>query len=178
MTVGFLKIFRYIQKMWSKGINYPIWGTCLGLEVMLIALSNDVKILSNLNSRGHQQEIYSDYDSSRIMQKMPLNLRLYLQHRKLINFAHMHGISVKKFMSSPKLMEKLKIVSITKDKDGKWFCSAMEGRDKPIFLSQYHPQKQAFQWTKKGDILANKYSIEISQFLSQSFLKECMKLKA
>lgn len=55
MTVGFLKIFRYIQKMWTKGINYPIWGTCLGLEVMLIALSNDIKILSNLNSRGHQQ---------------------------------------------------------------------------------------------------------------------------
>lgn len=55
MTVGFMKIFRYIQKMWAKGINYPIWGTCLGLEVMLIALSNDIKILSNLNSRGHQQ---------------------------------------------------------------------------------------------------------------------------
>ena len=55
MTAGFLKIFRYIQKMWAKGINYPIWGTCLGLEVMLIALSNDIKILSNLNSRGHQQ---------------------------------------------------------------------------------------------------------------------------
>ncbi len=54
-TVGFLKIFRYIQKLWAKGIDYPIWGTCLGLEVMLIALTNDVKILSNLNSRGHQQ---------------------------------------------------------------------------------------------------------------------------
>jgi len=37
----------------------------------------------------------------------------------------MHGITVKKFINSPKLMERLKIVAISKDKDGKWFCSAM-----------------------------------------------------
>ena len=51
---GFLKILRYIQKMWSKGVNYGVWGTCLGFEMMVIALSNDTKILSNLNSRAHQ----------------------------------------------------------------------------------------------------------------------------
>lgn len=54
MTAGFLKMWRQIQKMWAKGINFPIWGTCLGLEVMLIAISNDIKILSNLNHRGYQ----------------------------------------------------------------------------------------------------------------------------
>lgn len=31
-------------------------------------------------------------------------MRLNLEHRKLINFYHMHGISVKKFLSSPKLI--------------------------------------------------------------------------
>jgi len=54
ITVGFLKIWRQIQKMWNKGINFPIWGTCLGLELMLIAISMDIKILSNLNSKSHQ----------------------------------------------------------------------------------------------------------------------------
>ena len=50
----------------------------------------------------------------------------------------MHGITVKKFLNTPKLTEKLKIASVSKDKDGKWFCSLMEGKDKPIFLSQFH----------------------------------------
>ena len=31
MMKGFMTIWRYIQKMWAKGINFPIWGTCLGL---------------------------------------------------------------------------------------------------------------------------------------------------
>jgi hypothetical protein len=29
--LGFLKIWRFIQKLWAKGVYYPIWGTCLGL---------------------------------------------------------------------------------------------------------------------------------------------------
>lgn len=83
-----------------------------------------------------------------------------------MNNFHMHGISVKKFMNSPKLKEKLKIISISKDKDGRWFCSGIEGKDNPIFLSQFHPEKQSFQWTKKGDVLHNKYSIELSHYLA------------
>lgn len=40
-----------------------------------------------------------------------------------MNFQHAHGISVQKFINYPKLMEKLKITGISKDKDGTWFCS-------------------------------------------------------
>lgn len=54
VMIGFLKIWRFIQKLWAKGVHYPIWGTCLGLEIILLTLSGDVKILSKLNSRGHQ----------------------------------------------------------------------------------------------------------------------------
>lgn len=92
---------------------------------MLIALTNDIKILSNLNHRGYQAEIITDYDNSTILKNTPIDLRLNLENRKIINFFHNHGISVKKFMNTPKLTEKLKLISITKDKSGKWFCSLM-----------------------------------------------------
>lgn len=104
VMIGFLKVWRLIQKMWAKGVYYPIWGTCLGFEMMLIALTNDTKVLSNLNSRGHQLEIYSNYDDSKILKKMPLNLRFKAENYKLINFQHSYGISVQKFLNFPKLM--------------------------------------------------------------------------
>ena len=78
MMVGLLKMWRLIQKMWLKGINFPIWGTCLGLEAMLIALSGDTKILSSLNNQGYQVEIISDYDNSTILKNLSLDLRLNL----------------------------------------------------------------------------------------------------
>jgi hypothetical protein len=56
---------------------------------------------------------------------MPIKLRLKAENCKLLNFQHTYGISVKKFLNSPKLIDKLKIVQISKDKDGKWFCSGM-----------------------------------------------------
>jgi hypothetical protein len=45
-----------------------------------------------------------------------------------MNFQHAHGISVQKFISNQKLCDKLKITGISKDKDGKWFCSLIEGK--------------------------------------------------
>jgi gamma-glutamyl hydrolase len=122
---GFLRIWRYILKMWAKGVEYPIWGTCLGLEIILLSLSGDSKVLSSLNSRGHQVELYSHYSNSRFLSQMPLHLRLKAEHLKLLNFQHSYGISVTKFLHTQKLTDQLKIVQISKDKDGKWFCSAM-----------------------------------------------------
>lgn len=103
VMIGFLKIWRFLQKMWAKGVYYPIWGTCLGLEIMLLALSGDVKILSRLNSRGHQVEIFSNYEKSWMLKKMPVKLRLKAENCKLLNFQHTYGISVKKFLNNPKL---------------------------------------------------------------------------
>ena len=71
-------MMRPIQKMWAKGINFPIWGTCLGLETILVTLTNDTKILSRFNNRGYHSYIYPDYENSKILKKMPLDLRLNL----------------------------------------------------------------------------------------------------
>ena len=128
VMIGFFKLWRMINKIWQKGVYFPIWGTCLGLEIILMAISNDTKVLSNLNSRGHQLEIYSDYANSKITAQMPTELKIQIENRKLLNFQHAHGISVQKFIDYQKLYEKLKITGISKDKDGTWFCSMLEGK--------------------------------------------------
>jgi hypothetical protein len=68
-----------------------------------MAITNDVKILSNLNSRMHQLEIYPDYKKSIIFRDMPSSLRIQIENRKIINFQHAHGISVQKFRLNDKL---------------------------------------------------------------------------
>jgi len=61
---------------------------------------------------------------------MSSRLKIAVENRKLVNFQHAHGISVQKFNQCPRLQEKLKIISISKDKDGKWFYSALEGENR------------------------------------------------
>lgn len=66
-------------------------------------ITNDTKTLSQLNSRGHQIEIYSQYEDSFILSEMPLELRIKAENYKLINFQHSYGITVKKFLNTQKL---------------------------------------------------------------------------
>lgn len=126
VTQGFKKVWRGINKLWAKGIRYPVWGTCLGLELVLLMLSEDTKVLSNLNSRNHTLDIWSDYDNSIIFRDMPINIRVNIENKKLLNFFHMHGISASRFLYSEKyqsLRDELKLISASRDKDGTWFCS-------------------------------------------------------
>lgn len=48
-----MKIAKYIidlaKEANDKGDYFPIWGTCLGFEELLIALTNDLKILDDMN---------------------------------------------------------------------------------------------------------------------------------
>ena len=97
--------------------------------MVLMAITNDVKILSNLNSRSHQLEVFSDYENSAVTSAMPTELKIQIENRKLINFQHVHGISLQKFINyDQKLHERLKITGVSKDKDGTWFCSLIEGK--------------------------------------------------
>lgn len=37
----------------DKGIYFPVWGTCLGFEVLLLSIAKSNNVLSNFNSTNH-----------------------------------------------------------------------------------------------------------------------------
>jgi hypothetical protein len=37
----------------DKGIYFPVWGTCLGFEVLLLSIAKNNNVLSNFNSTNH-----------------------------------------------------------------------------------------------------------------------------
>jgi gamma-glutamyl hydrolase len=149
VTIGFRKVWRLVCKLWNKGIRYPVWGTCLGLELVLMMITEDTKVLSTLNSRNHTLEGWTNYEDSAIFKDMPTNIRVNIENKPLLNFFHRHGISLSRFLYNEKydkLRKELKLISASKDKDGLWFCSFLEGIKNPIFISQFHPEKQAYEW--------------------------------
>ena len=42
-----------------------------------------------------------------------------------------------------------KVLSINNDEEGLEFISTMEAIDYPFFGTQFHPEKNAFEWTAK-----------------------------
>ena len=144
-------------------------------------MSGDMKILNPLNSKNHTLDIFSYYDQSEILKNMPLNMRVNLENKKLLNFAHMNGISMNGFMvddKSEQLRKELKLISVAKDKEGRWFCSFLEGRNHPVFISQFHPEKQSYEWNPDAVINHGYESIELSQFLANQFVEQCRRNKS
>ncbi len=37
----------------EKGDFFPVWGTCLGFEVMLMSIAKNSTVISNFNSTNH-----------------------------------------------------------------------------------------------------------------------------
>ena len=58
---------------------------------------------------------------------------------------HGLGITPAKFRESS-AYDYLKILSIDKDRNGKEFVSTVEGRSLPIYGTQWHPEKAAWEW--------------------------------
>lgn len=61
VTSGFKKVWKIVSKLWQKGVHYPLWGTCLGFELVLLMISGDMKILNSLNSKNHTLNIFTFY---------------------------------------------------------------------------------------------------------------------
>jgi hypothetical protein len=72
---GFRRVWRAVRALWDKGVHFPVWGTCLGLEMCLLMLSGEEKVLNDFDSRFHSLPIYSDYEQSRLFKQLPLWMR-------------------------------------------------------------------------------------------------------
>jgi len=53
---------------------------------------------------------------------------------------------------------------------GDTFIAAVEAREYPVYATQFHPEKNPFEWRVKAD--HSKQGVEIAQFLANFFVQE------
>ena len=133
----------------DKGIYYPVWGCCMGMQQMLIeADKNDnyKTFLENFNSHknirlpliGYKTNHYNSKIFSGYSKKQLKNLER--NNSSLHN--HKMGISPKKFLNNKNLSSTYKIINISYDRDNKPFVSTMEGIKYPFYGVQWHPERK------------------------------------
>jgi hypothetical protein len=73
--------------------------------------------------------------------------------------------------------KKLKLISASKDKDGLWFYSFLEGIKNTIYISPFHQEKQAYEWNPTALINHHYEAIEAPQYFADQFVEQCRKCK-
>lgn len=161
----------------KKGDYFPIWGTCLGYELLLITIANGY-VLETFDSTNHRTQLAYFKNltkNSKMFKKLTPKLKKNSEKKDLMFFFHHYGISVEGLQNNSALSSFFKITSTAKSKDGKTFVASIEGKRFPFYGVQYHPEKTLAEWTKMLDLDHSEDAIEYSLYLSKFYVSETRK---
>jgi gamma-glutamyl hydrolase len=148
--------YNYAVKENDKGNYYPIWGTCLGMDILIMFSKNEsFTIKSSLSTfplNGNYPLTFVD-GSSRIKKSFPPHLQELMKTHKCVNHQHMFG--------NDTVPDTIKIVSMQYN-----FINCIEFVHYPFYGVQFHPERPP---TDLG--------IKVSQTLIDFFADECKKNK-
>mmetsp|Transcript_11220 Transcript_11220/g.20788 ORF Transcript_11220/g.20788 Transcript_11220/m.20788 type:complete len:321 (+) Transcript_11220:32-994(+) len=160
----------------------PLWGTCMGFQWLLICATEDQNILDP--NDGTQMDAYNislslDFTdaaaSSKLLSKAPQEVYRILDSQNVTMNNHHYGIYTEHFKETEALTSFYDLLSTNEDRQGVEFVSTIEAFKYPIFGTQWHPEKNSFEWYQTDGIYyeAINHSPEavyITQYVSNFFV--------
>ncbi|KAM8882079.1 gamma-glutamyl hydrolase [Synchiropus picturatus] len=132
----------------DRGDYFPVWGTCLGFEQLAVLTSNkSVLVRTNTSGLPLPLNFTDEAKTSRIFKNFPAELMASLSTEPLTVNVHKWSLSVETLNKLDTLKKFYRVLSTNTDGSIE-FVSTFEAYDYPIYGTQWHPEKNAFEWTK------------------------------
>ncbi|XP_070784383.1 gamma-glutamyl hydrolase isoform X2 [Enoplosus armatus] len=160
----------------KRGDYFPVWGTCLGFE-QLTYLTSEKTILTSTNTSGVPLPLNftDETKDSRMFKGFPAELMKDLVSEPLTENSHRWSLSVLTYNTNEELKKFYKVLST--NTDGKIeFVSTVEACDYPIYGTQWHPEKNAFEW-KRPYIPHSPSAVKTTFYMAEFFVSEEDKMK-
>jgi len=87
---------------------------------------------------------------------------------------HSFGVTPQAYTSHPKLSAFFNVLATNFDRQGKEFVSLVEGKKYPVYASQFHPEKNNFEWSAQEAVPVphSLMAVRMSQFFANFFVEE------
>lgn len=134
----------------DAGDFFPVWGTCMGFQWLLISVAHDTSVLDPPTGQmdAYNLSIALDFTteakSSRLFRDSGKIFDILSTENVTMNNHH-YGIYPKHFAQTPSLSSFYQVLSTNKDRQGVEFVSTIEAFKYPIYGSQWHPEKNNFE---------------------------------
>ncbi|CAI5978516.1 unnamed protein product [Closterium sp. NIES-65] len=135
----------------DAGDYFPVQGTCMGMETLTIFFSQDFDILETKAFNAEDSPEALKFTSEEAKRRayfswMTPDLLDRIQKEKITMENHEDGTTVGRFLSNKRLKEFFHILTTSVDRNGTEYVTTIEARDYPIYGTQWHPEKTAFEW--------------------------------
>ena len=162
----------------ANGNYFPLFGTCLGHELISVIISQNYDLLTPIQSENHCNNIQfnSNLNISKIFKEVPQSIRDYVRDNQGAYFNHQNAVLYSKYENEDYLREFFHITSYSWDIHNKTkFIASFEGKNDPVFTWQFHPEKAVFEWKTTDDINHSKEIIKFSTYLTNFMVEEARK---
>lgn len=168
------KIFYTLaQTANDAGDFFPIWGTCLGMQLLTVLVAGENLLTNTLAENiALPLNLTTDAGSSRMFEGFPKELMKDLTQEPLTGNFHHYGVTVQTFQENEKLWSFFSILSTNVAENGAHFVSTIEGKRYPFYGVQWHPEVNRFQWDIKMNYPHSPHAIQLSSLLAEFFTNE------
>lgn len=167
-------IFNLAKKANDAGDVFPLWGTCLGFQFLSVQGAGGRKITSDVDGEDFSVplNLSEGYKSSRLLGSAPENIITYLKTDNVTYNHHRECISTETYSQDEQLKKFYNCLSTNRGKKGKEFVSTIEAYDYPFYGTQWHPEKNSFEWTLHETINHSEEAVAVTQYVADFFVNQ------
>ncbi|GFQ98474.1 gamma-glutamyl hydrolase [Trichonephila clavata] len=171
-------IFDIANKMNDKGDFFPLWGTCLGFELLhyLVAQKLWMKACA-AQDIATNLEFVKGYKDSRLFQNLETSLDNAMKNESVVIHYHRWCLTPQNYTLSG-LDKYFKVLALNQDSRNVSFVSIVEAYKYPYYGVSFHPEKVLFEWILSKThqhIPHNLDAIRVSQYFANFFVNEARK---
>lgn len=169
-------IYNLIKSLNDQGIYYPLWGTCLGFELLHQCADSNRTTLQRVDgepSYTRRNHFTKFAPRSRLFDsKAGRYIMNFMAEENIQYLSHSFGVLPWEYKVYRNLSETYSVLATMKDHNDNTFVSIVEAWRYPIYGTQFHPEKNLFEWDISAPIPHGKNAVKMSTYLGDFFASE------
>ncbi|XP_063994829.1 chitobiosyldiphosphodolichol beta-mannosyltransferase-like [Diachasmimorpha longicaudata] len=169
-------IYRIATEMNDHDDYFPIWGTCLGFELLTYLAAKGTDQRTNCSSSNQILPLIfkPGFMESRMFENAPSDVIDILKKEKVTANFHRYCVT-EEDLARAGLTSSIRVLSVNRDWNGLEFVSSLEHVSYPFYGVQFHPEKNMYEWLSRLTIPHGRNAIRVSQYFADFLVAEARK---
>lgn len=172
------KLFQWAMESYDAGQEFPIYGTCQGIQLLSMLTSGNSEIKEDCKATlGISKPLHFTEHAreSRLFSSLSPQLYDMLATKPCGEHLHSSCITTKAFKEHKGLRDMFNVLVVNHDAEGLEFVSCVEGKRYPFYASQFHPERAGWEWNEEEQIDHSPEVVLAFQHLASFLVSEACK---